>query len=146
MPHVPRAKHTYIQLFRTSCTVFNSDFKHSPKPITWSGCAHPCAEHKDTIEHTAGSCLGRHLEDGMRIAHPCASLKSRSLFKNRTSCSVFNSGFEHSPKPIIWSFGAHPCAGLNRMFYVRHSTRLKHRILAAFTGIRAGTDKRIYLG
>jgi len=35
---------------------------------------------------------------------------SLQLFKNCTSCAVFNFGFEHSPKPIKWSFGAHPCA------------------------------------
>ena len=54
-------------------------FKFRPRNLRT--CPHPCAEPKDTIEHTAVSCtigilkgsaLKRHLEDGMGIALPCA--------------------------------------------------------------------------
>ena len=44
--------------------------------------------------------------------HRIYTALSSQLFKNCTSCAVFNSGFEHSTKPIKWSFDAHPCAEL----------------------------------
>jgi len=60
------------------------------------------------------------------------------LFKNCTSCAVFNTGFEHSPKPIIWSFNAHPCA--------EHKDKAKECTSCTFFGrILKGSALKRYL-